>query len=135
LARASATYGTIWQKFVNEFDVRFVGIKLPSGKCKYLNENCIATVGEVMSGYRTVWVWSKAGILRRLGNRPYVRGVAMNPVDHPHGGGEGKTSGGRPSVSCWGTLTKGFKTLSKRKRKYQQSLFNRVRRLNSVTVL
>jgi len=52
----------------------------------------------------------KAGRSRWLGKRPHVRGVAMNPIDHPHGGGEGKTSGGRPSVSPWGVLTKGFPT-------------------------
>jgi len=73
------------------------------------------TLGRVSNVNHKLKKLKKAGQNRWKGWRPSVRGVAMNPVDHPHGGGEGKTSGGRPSVSAWGRLTKGFKTKKKRK--------------------
>lgn len=85
-------------------------VKLPSGKFRRFSglERCV--VGYSGIGRLTFRNYSKAGQKRLLGFRPHVRGVAMNPVDHPHGGGEGKTSGGRHSVSPWGRLTKGYKT-------------------------
>jgi large subunit ribosomal protein L2 len=71
---------------------------------------CRATVGEVGNAEQANINWGKAGRMRWKGKRPSVRGVAMNPVDHPHGGGEGKTSGGRHPVTPWGQPTRGFKT-------------------------
>ena len=93
-------------------------IRLPSGVTKQLDMRCCATVGAVSntSNGTTTTKKTKAGQNRWLGRRPVVRGVAMNPVDHPHGGGEGRTKGGRPSVSPWGKLTKGgFKTSRKQR--------------------
>ena len=93
-------------------------IRLPSGVTKQLDMRCCATVGAVSntSNGTTATKKTKAGQNRWLGRRPVVRGVAMNPVDHPHGGGEGRTKGGRPSVSPWGKLTKGgFKTSRKQR--------------------
>ena len=81
-------------------------IKLPSKQLYYCSFFCIATIGRVSNFLFNCIYMLKAGKNRRLGKRPIVRGVAMNPVDHPHGGGEGKTSGGRPSVSPWGKITK-----------------------------
>jgi large subunit ribosomal protein L2 len=78
--------------------------------------NCRAVVGEVSNEEHTNINLGKAGRKRWLGRRPKVRGVAMNPVDHPHGGGEGRTSGGRHPVSPWGTPAKGYKTRSKKHR-------------------
>jgi large subunit ribosomal protein L2 len=75
-----------------------------------LPARCKATVGEVSNSEHNLGKLGKAGASRWRGVRPTVRGVAMNPVDHPHGGGEGKTSGGRHPVSPWGVPTKGFKT-------------------------
>jgi large subunit ribosomal protein L2 len=72
--------------------------------------DCRATLGEVSNSEHSLRKLGKAGASRWRGVRPTVRGVAMNPVDHPHGGGEGKTSGGRHPVSPWGTPTKGYKT-------------------------
>ena len=77
---------------------------------------CKATIGKVSNLDNHNTVKAKAGRSRWLGIRPTVRGVAMNPVDHPHGGGEGKTSGGRPSVSPWGKLTKGPRTRSTKRK-------------------
>ncbi|MCU1225538.1 MAG: ribosomal protein, partial [Edaphobacter sp.] len=71
---------------------------------------CRATVGEVGNAEQANINWGKAGRMRWKGKRPHVRGVAMNPVDHPHGGGEGKTSGGRHPVTPWGQPTRGYKT-------------------------
>jgi len=94
----------------------YVGVKLPSGKLIYVQGDCVASIGRVSNFYWKLENINKAGISFYRGKRPAVRGVAMNPVDHPHGGGEGKTSGGRISVSIWGRLTKGFKTRSKKKK-------------------
>jgi len=85
-------------------------VKLPSGEEKFFPSDCWATWGRVSGWTHRFEKKRKAGDSRHQGRRPIVRGVAMNPVDHPHGGGEGKTSGGRPSVSPWGKLTKGKKT-------------------------
>jgi large subunit ribosomal protein L2 len=77
-------------------------LRLPSGEMRYVDVRCRATVGEVGNAEQSNINWGKAGRNRWKGKRPTVRGVAMNPVDHPHGGGEGKTSGGRHPVSPWG---------------------------------
>ncbi|RZL67365.1 MAG: 50S ribosomal protein L2, partial [Rhodococcus sp. (in: high G+C Gram-positive bacteria)] len=77
-------------------------LRLPSGEMRYVDVRCRATIGEVGNAEQSNINWGKAGRNRWKGKRPTVRGVAMNPVDHPHGGGEGKTSGGRHPVSPWG---------------------------------
>jgi len=88
----------------------YASVKLPSGEVRHINIECVATVGQVGNVDHENVSIGKAGRSRWLGQRPHVRGVAMNPVDHPLGGGEGKTSGGRHPVTPWGTPTKGFKT-------------------------
>ena len=88
----------------------YVTLKLRSGEMRKILADCRATIGEVGNSEHNLQVLGKAGASRWRGKRPTVRGVAMNPVDHPHGGGEGKTSGGRHPVSPWGTPTKGYKT-------------------------
>lgn len=93
----------------------FAHVKLPSGEIRMINVNCMATVGQVGNPDHDSVKLGKAGRKRWLGIRPTVRGVAMNPVDHPMGGGEGRTSGGGHPVSPWGQLTKGMKTRHKRK--------------------
>ena len=77
-------------------------LRMPSGEMRFVDVRCRATVGEVGNAEQSNINWGKAGRMRWKGKRPTVRGVAMNPVDHPHGGGEGKTSGGRHPVSPWG---------------------------------
>jgi large subunit ribosomal protein L2 len=90
-------------------------LKLPSGEMRMVPKNCYATVGQVGNLDHEIIVWGKAGRSRWLGHRPKVRGVAMNPIDHPLGGGEGKSSGGRHPCTPWGTPTKGYKTRRKHK--------------------
>ena len=85
-------------------------LKLPSGEMRRVAESCLATIGAVSNPKHYNINYGKAGRKRWLGWRPTVRGVAMNPVDHPHGGGEGKTSGGRHPVTPWSKPTKGYKT-------------------------
>ncbi len=88
----------------------YVSVKMPSGEIRKIYLDCLATIGQVGNlDHENVSI-GKAGRSRWLGKRPHVRGVAMNPVDHPLGGGEGKTSGGRHPVSPWGMPTKGYKT-------------------------
>ena len=94
----------------------FAHIKLPSGEVRLIPVDCMATIGQVGNIERESIVIGKAGRKRWQGKRPKVRGVAKNPVDHPHGGGEGKSSGGRHPVTPWGVPTKGYKT--RRKGKY-----------------
>jgi large subunit ribosomal protein L2 len=77
-------------------------LRLPSGEMRFVDVRCRATIGEVGNAEQSNINWGKAGRMRWKGKRPTVRGVVMNPVDHPHGGGEGKTSGGRHPVSPWG---------------------------------
>ena len=89
---------------------RYAQVKLPSGEVRMILMDCKATVGQVGNAEHGNISLGKAGRRRWLGRRPRVRGVAMNPVDHPMGGGEGKTSGGRHPVSPWGMPTKGYKT-------------------------
>ncbi len=97
----------------------YVNVKLPSGELRKVLENCRASVGVLSNVDKKNQKLGKAGRNRWLGKRPSVRGVAMNPIDHPHGGGEGKTSGGRHPVTPWGKPTKGKKTRSnKRTDKY-----------------
>ncbi|NLT66239.1 MAG: 50S ribosomal protein L2 [Acidobacteria bacterium] len=88
----------------------YAQLKLPSGETRMVNLNCYATIGQVGNlNHENVSI-GKAGRSRWLGKRPTVRGVVMNPIDHPHGGGEGRTSGGRHPVTPWGVPTKGYKT-------------------------
>ena len=93
----------------------YATIRLRSGETRKIHIDCRATVGEVGHGEHNLRKLGKAGAKRWRGVRPTVRGVAMNPVDHPHGGGEGRTSGGRHPVSPWGTPTKGYKTRSNKR--------------------
>merc|ERR1739848_376563 len=86
-----------------------IKIKLPSLEERYVPMDCKGSVGPITNTFRHIKKLKKAGNSRWLGKRPKVRGVAMNPIDHPHGGGEGKTSGGRPSVTPWGFITIGKK--------------------------
>ena len=88
----------------------YVVVKLPSGEQRKVREECRATIGVLSNIDKKNQKLGKAGRKRWLGVRPSVRGVAMNPIDHPHGGGEGKTSGGRDPVTPWGKPTKGKKT-------------------------
>ena len=96
-------------------DAGYVTLRLRSGEMRKVLENCRAVIGEVGNGEHNLRSLGKAGAKRWRGVRPTVRGVAMNPVDHPHGGGEGRTSGGRHPVSPWGTPTKGYKTRSNKR--------------------
>lgn len=88
----------------------YVTVRLRSGEMRKVLAECRATLGEVSNGEHSLRSLGKAGASRWRGIRPTVRGVAMNPVDHPHGGGEGRTSGGRHPVTPWGIKTKGKKT-------------------------
>ncbi len=105
LARSAGTFAQLMSK-----EGRYSQIKLPSGEVRLILLDCYATIGQVGNiDHENVSI-GKAGRSRWLGKRPKVRGVAMNPVDHPHGGGEGRTSGGRHPVTPWGIPTKGYKT-------------------------
>jgi len=103
---------------------QYATLRLRSGEMRKVLSDCRATIGEVSNAEHSLRKLGKAGAARWRGVRPTVRGVAMNPVDHPHGGGEGRTSGGRHPVSPWGTPTKGYKT---RKNKRTQKLIVRRR--------
>jgi large subunit ribosomal protein L2 len=105
LARAAGTYAQLVGK-----DQGYAQVKLMSGELRLLRGECMATVGAVSNPDNSNQQIGKAGRNRWLGRRPHNRGVAMNPVDHPHGGGEGRTSGGRHPVTPWGKPTKGAKT-------------------------
>ncbi len=91
-------------------DGDYAQVRLPSGEVRQVHIECLATIGQVGNVDHSNVTIGKAGRSRWVGKRPAVRGVAMNPVDHPHGGGEGKTSGGRHPVTPWGQPTRGFKT-------------------------
>jgi len=91
-------------------------LRMPSGEIREVPVQCSATIGQVGNSEHGNIVLGKAGRSRWLGRRPKVRGVVMNPVDHPHGGGEGKTSGGRHPVTPWGKPTKGYKTRKRKNR-------------------
>ncbi|HNP36614.1 MAG TPA: 50S ribosomal protein L2 [Woeseiaceae bacterium] len=103
----------------------YATVRLRSGEVRKIHVDCRATIGEVGHGEHNLRKLGKAGAQRWRGVRPTVRGVAMNPVDHPHGGGEGRTSGGRHPVSPWGAPTKGAKT---RKNKRTDSMIVRRRK-------
>ena len=96
-------------------DGKYVTLRLPSGEMRMVHAECRATIGQVGNLEHENVTLGKAGRSRWLGRRPHVRGVAMNPVDHPMGGGEGRTSGGRNPCTPWGKPTKGYKTRKKRK--------------------
>jgi len=105
MARAAGTAAQLLAK-----EAGYAQIKMPSGETRMVSLDCYATIGQVGNlNYENVSI-GKAGRSRWLGIRPTVRGVAMNPIDHPHGGGEGRTSGGRHPVTPWGMPTKGYKT-------------------------
>ncbi len=104
---------------------QYVTLRLRSGEMRKVHADCMAVIGEVSNGEHSLRSLGKAGATRWRGVRPTVRGVVMNPVDHPHGGGEGRTSGGRHPVSPWGTPTKGYKT---RKNKRTNKMIVRDRR-------
>ncbi|MEE4377075.1 MAG: 50S ribosomal protein L2 [Candidatus Competibacteraceae bacterium] len=93
----------------------YASLRLRSGEIRRIHVDCKATIGEVGNGSHALRSLGKAGAKRWRGVRPTVRGVAMNPVDHPHGGGEGRTSGGRHPVTPWGVPTKGYKTRSNKR--------------------
>ena len=105
MVRSAGTYAQLVGR-----DGGYAQIKLASGELRMVLDRCLATVGAVSNPDNMNEVHSKAGRSRWKGRRPSVRGVAMNPVDHPHGGGEGKTSGGRHPVTPWGKKTRGPKT-------------------------
>ena len=107
LARSAGTYAQLVGK-----DAGYAQIKLNSGELRMVPAECLATVGAVSNPDQQNIVIGKAGRTRWLGWRPHNRGVVMNPIDHPHGGGEGRTSGGRHPVTPWGKPTKGKKTRS-----------------------
>ncbi len=106
--------GSAAQLLAKEGD--YAQLRLPSGEVRKVHLNCMATVGQVGNVDHENISLGKAGRKRYLGIRPSVRGVVMNPVDHPHGGGEGRTSGGRHPVTPWGKPTKGYKTRRKNHR-------------------
>jgi len=110
IVRSAGTYAQLMAK-----EDRYALVKLPSGEVRMILLNCKATVGQLGNVVHENISLGKAGRKRWLGRRPKVRGVAMNPVDHPMGGGEGRSSGGRHPCSPWGWPTKGFKTRKKRK--------------------
>ncbi len=105
MVRSAGTYAQLVGR-----DGGYAQIKLTSGELRMVMDTCLATVGAVSNPDNMNQVLSKAGRKRHLGKRPSVRGVVMNPVDHPHGGGEGKSSGGRHPVTPWGKKTRGPKT-------------------------
>jgi len=109
LARSAGTYAQIMGR-----DGKYVSLRLPSGEMRYVLGECMATIGTVGNEDWSNVVIGKAGRQRHRGVRPQTRGSAMNPIDHPHGGGEGKTNSGRHPVSPWGTPTKGYKTRKKK---------------------
>ena len=110
LARSAGTYVQLVGR-----DSDHAQLRLSSGEIRRVRAECMASIGAVSNPDHQNINYGKAGRMRWLGRRPTVRGVAMNPVDHPHGGGEGRTSGGRHPVTPWGKPTKGARTRSKRK--------------------
>lgn len=110
IVRSAGAYAQIMAK-----EGSHVQLKLPSGEVRKVRKECYATVGQVGNLEHENVVYGKAGKSRWMGKRPTVRGVAMNPIDHPLGGGEGKSSGGRHPVTPWGKPTKGYKTRRKKK--------------------
>lgn len=111
IIRSAGSYGRVIQKRDG-----YCMVRLPSGMLRLIPSTCMATIGIISNVDHHHVNQGKAGHSRWIGRRPSVRGTAMNPIDHPHGGGEGKTSGGRPSVTPWGKPTKGKPTRSKKKK-------------------
>lgn len=105
IVRSAGGYAQLMAK-----EGKYAQVKLPSGEVRMVSLGCKATIGQVGHLEHENISLGKAGRTRWRGRRPHVRGVAMNPVDHPHGGGEGKSSGGRHPVTPWGVPTKGYKT-------------------------
>jgi len=105
LARAAGTSAQLLAR-----EGSYAQLRLRSGEIRKVHVDCRATIGEVGNEEHSLRSIGKAGAMRWRGVRPTVRGVAMNPIDHPHGGGEGRTAAGQDPVSPWGTLTKGYKT-------------------------
>ena len=112
-AQMARSAGTSAQLVAREGD--YATLRIRSGEMRKIHVECKATIGEVSNSEHNLRSLGKAGAKRWRGIRPTVRGVAMNPVDHPHGGGEGRTSGGRHPVTPWGVPTKGFKTRSNKR--------------------
>jgi len=110
IARSAGTYVQLVAK-----EGEFAHLKMPSGEVRLVKQSCYGTVGSVGNTDHKNLSWGKAGAARWRGWRPKVRGVAMNPVDHPMGGGEGRSSGGRHPCTPWGKITKGLKTRKKKK--------------------
>jgi large subunit ribosomal protein L2 len=110
IARSAGAYAQMLAR-----DGAYVTLRLRSGEVRKVLADCRATIGEIGNAEHMLRSLGKAGATRWRGVRPTVRGVAMNPVDHPHGGGEGRTSGGRHPVSPWGVPTKGKKTRSNKR--------------------
>lgn len=110
LCRAAGSYAQVMAK-----EGEHILLRLPSGELRKVLKECRATIGQVGNVDHENRSIGKAGRSRWLGRRPHVRGTAMNPIDHPHGGGEGRTKGGRNPVTPWGKPTKGYKTRNRRK--------------------
>lgn len=109
LVRSAGNFAYILKK---DTDLNgYAYIKLANQRIKKISLKCLATIGKLSNTYHDLQNFRKAGTIRNINIRPTVRGVAMNPIDHPHGGGEGKASGGRVSVTPWGLITKGRKTV------------------------
>ena len=123
-AQIARSAGTSAQLLAREGS--YAQLRLRSGEIRKVHVDCRATIGEVGNDEHNLESIGKAGRKRWRGIKPTVRGVAMNPIDHPHGGGEGRTSAGQPPVSPWGTQTKGFKT---RRNKRTQVMIVRDRRV------
>ncbi len=122
LCRSAGCFAQVLAKEGN-----YVHVKMPSGDVHLLRKECLATIGQVSNiEHNIIWI-GKAGRNRWLGKRPKVRGVVMNPVDHPMGGGEGKTSGGGHPVSPWGKPAKGGKT--RKRRKYSDKYIIKARKV------
>ena len=115
LCRAAGCFLEVVQK-LQARRISYVVLRNRVGRVLYLPGDCMAVLGQASNPHKARQPYERAGVRRGLGRRPSVRGVAMNPVDHPHGGGEGKTSGGRSAVSPWGRLAKGKRTLAPRLR-------------------
>ena len=122
-AQIARSAGSACQILARESGI--VTLKMPSSETRIFNKNCMATIGQVGNLDHSNIFLGKAGKSRWIGKRPKVRGVVMNPHDHPHGGGEGRTSGGRHPVTPWGVPTKGYKT--RKVNKYSDKLIVRRR--------
>jgi large subunit ribosomal protein L2 len=122
IVRAAGTHA----RLVGKDDDRYCLVELPSGETRLFNSNCRASIGSLSNSDHENRRLGKAGDNRNKGVRPTVRGVAMNPIDHPHGGGEGRTSGGRHPVTPWGVPTKGY--ITRKIKKYSSRLIIKRRR-------